>query len=130
MKFIVKLVSIQYPVLIPTGAFLNALHPLFPSSHPHQPSVYSQFLRVSYGLPLSLTSFFPSPPPWSSVMFLRIHIRVKTYGICISLFDFFHLAYTLHFHPHSYERPGFILSHCHIVFHCVYKPQFLYPFVS
>ena len=43
MKFIVKLVSIQHPVLIPTGALLNAYHPLSPPSHPHQPSVYSQF---------------------------------------------------------------------------------------
>ena len=34
MKFIVKLVSIQHPVLIPTGALLNAHHPLPPPSHP------------------------------------------------------------------------------------------------
>ena len=36
---------------------------------PHQPSVCSQYLRVSYGLPpsLSVTFFPPSPPPWSSV---------------------------------------------------------------
>ena len=27
MKFIVKLVSIQHPALIPTGALLNAHHP-------------------------------------------------------------------------------------------------------
>ena len=33
MKFIVKLVSIQHPVLIPTGALLNAHHS-FPSLPP------------------------------------------------------------------------------------------------
>ena len=33
MKFIVKLVSIQHPVLIPKGALLNAHHP--PSSPSH-----------------------------------------------------------------------------------------------
>ena len=34
MKFIVKLVSIQHPVLIQTGPLLNTYHPLSPPSHP------------------------------------------------------------------------------------------------
>ena len=59
MKFIVNLVSIQHPALIPTGALLNAHHPLSLPPTPHQPSVFSQFLRVSYGLaPPSLIFFF------------------------------------------------------------------------
>ena len=58
----------------------------------HPGALSSQFLRVSYGLPPSLTFFFPSPPPWVPVKFLRIHIRVKPYGICLSLPDLFHLA--------------------------------------
>ena len=41
MKFIVKLVSIQHPVLIPTGALLTVHHPLPPPSHP--PSTLSLF---------------------------------------------------------------------------------------
>ena len=62
---------------------------------PHQPSVCSQFLKVSYVLALShsnLFFFFPSLPPWVPVKFLRIHIRVKPYGICLSLYGLFHLA--------------------------------------
>ena len=57
-------------MLIPTGALLNAHHPLSPL--PHSPSTLSsQYLRVSYGLPPSLSvTFFPPPPPWSSVKFL------------------------------------------------------------
>ena len=68
-------------------------HPLLPPT-PHQPSVCSQFLRVSYALALfhSNLFFFPCPPPWVSVKFLRIHIRVKPYGICLSLYGLFHLA--------------------------------------
>ena len=129
MKFIVKLVSIQHPVLIPTGALCNPHH--LPPRTPHQLSVCSQFLRVSYGLVPSLIFFFsPSPPPWSSVKFLRIHIRVKTYGICLSLYGLFHLASHSQFHPCCYKGPYFILSHCHVVLHCVYKLQFLYPFIS
>ena len=69
--------------------------PQYPSPTPHQPSVCSQFLTVSYALALShsnLFFFLPSPPPWVPVKFLRIHIRVKPYGICLSLYGLFHLA--------------------------------------
>lgn len=41
MKFIVKLVSIQHPVLIPKGALLSIHHPPSPPSHP--PSTLSLF---------------------------------------------------------------------------------------
>ena len=41
MKFIVKLVSIQHPALIPKGALLNTHHPPSPPSHP--PSTLSLF---------------------------------------------------------------------------------------
>ena len=41
MKFIVKLVSIQHPVLIPKGVLLNTYHP--PSSPSHPPSTLSLF---------------------------------------------------------------------------------------
>ena len=63
MKFIVTLVSIQHPVLIPTGALLNARHPLSPPSHPlHHPSVYSHFLSLLWFASLPLF-FFPLPLP-------------------------------------------------------------------
>ena len=49
--------------------------------------------RACFRFCVSLSNFlFPSPPPWSSVKFLRTHIGVKTYGICLSLYDLFHLA--------------------------------------
>ena len=41
MKFTVKLVSIQHPVLIPKGALLNTHHPPYPPSHPPRSDVYS-----------------------------------------------------------------------------------------
>ena len=60
---------------------------------PHQTSVCSQFLRVSYALALFQSNlfFFFLPPPWVSVKFLRIYISVKPYGICLSLYGLFHL---------------------------------------
>ena len=65
MKFIVKLVSIQHPVLIPKGALLNTHHPPPLPPTPHQPSVCSQFLRVFYALVLSHSNlfFFSFPSP-------------------------------------------------------------------
>ena len=61
--------SQQMPSSMPITHF-----PLSPN--PHQPSVFSQYLRVFYGLPpsLSVTFFPPSPPHWSSVKFLRISV--------------------------------------------------------
>ena len=95
-KFMVKLVSIQHPVLIPTGALLNTHHP---PSHPSQPpptlSLFAAFKSLWCFDSLPLAFFFLSPPPWSSLKFLRIHIRVKTYGPSLSLYDLFHLALTL-----------------------------------
>ena len=85
MKFIVTLVSIKHPVLIPTGALLNAHHPHSPPSHP--PSTLSLFsvFKGSYGLPPSLSNFFfPFPPPWSSVQFLRIHILISGHNSALS----------------------------------------------
>ena len=92
-------------------------------------SVFKSLLCFG-SLPLSPLFFFPSPPPWVSVKFLRIHIRVKPHGICLSLYGLFHLASHSQFHSRGYKGPYFILSHCHVVLHCVYKPQFLYPFIS
>ena len=53
MIFMVKLVSIQHPVLIPTGALLNSPHPPSSPSQPHQPCLFSVFKP-----PLKLTSAF------------------------------------------------------------------------
>ena len=93
MKFIVKLVSIQHPVVLLRGDLLNSHYPpsLLLSFNPQFTLSFEE--SVSFGLTLSLPNFlFPSPPPWSSVKFLRIHLGVETYGICLSLYDLFHLA--------------------------------------
>ena len=49
MKFIVKLVSIQHPVLIPIGALLNTHHPPSPPSQPSSTlSLFSVFKQLLY----------------------------------------------------------------------------------
>ena len=64
MKFIVKLVSIQHPVLIPTGALLNAHHRLSPPSHPpiNPQFILSFYESLMVWFPPSLT-FFSLPLP-------------------------------------------------------------------
>ena len=48
---------------------------------------------VSYGLPRSLfLTYFSALPLCSSVVFLKFHIWVKSYGICFSLIDLFLLV--------------------------------------
>ena len=84
-----------HPVLIPTSALLNAHHPFSPFSHPcplQQPSVCSLYLRVSYGLPLSLSFYliFASLPLCSSVCILNSsykwsHIFVFLWLISLSI---------------------------------------------
>ena len=79
MKIIVQLVSIQHPVLLPTGALLIAHHPHSPPSHlPSTLSLFSVFKSLLWfgSLP---NFFFLSLPPWPSVKFLRIHIRAAQF---------------------------------------------------
>ena len=100
------------------------------TSHPHQPSVCSLYLRVSYGLPPSLldTIFPPFLLPWSSVQFLKIHMSENTWHLSFS--NGFHLALYPPVRPCCCKWKDFILFHCHVVFHCIYKPHLLYPFIS
>ena len=59
MKFIVKLVSIQHPVVIPTGAPLIAHHPLSPSSLPPSGlSLFSVFKSLLWFASFPLCNFF------------------------------------------------------------------------
>ena len=59
MKFIVKLVSIQHPVLIPTGFLLNAHHPLSPPSHPPPTlSLFSVFKSLLWFASFPLCNLF------------------------------------------------------------------------
>ena len=67
------------PSARPNKCHHNAYHTFSPFPHPptlQQPSVCSLYFRVSYVLPpsLSVSIFFLSPPPWSSVQFLKIQI--------------------------------------------------------
>ena len=59
------------------------------------PSVRFLEFSISHGLPLSQFSsyfIFPSLPLCSSVLFLKFHVWVRSYGICLSLADLFHLS--------------------------------------
>ena len=58
----------------------DPLHPFQPPPHPQSLSLATTSL-VSVSMNLVFCFFF-----------LRFHIQVRSYGICLSLSDFFHLA--------------------------------------
>ena len=60
MKFIVKLVSIQHPALIPTGALLNAHHSLSPPSN--SPSTLNVIYFKQWSLYIHLHCLFNRLP--------------------------------------------------------------------
>ena len=75
-----------------------SLMPITPLAHPptdlpcQQPSVCSLYLRVSYGLsPSPFLCYFASLPLCSSVLYLKFHLWMKSYDVCLS--DLFHLAW-------------------------------------
>lgn len=58
----------------------------------------------------------------------------STYEWDHMVFDFLPLTYftqhnTLKVHPCCHKWPDFIISYCWVVFHCVYIPYLLYPFI-
>ena len=62
----------------------------------------------------------------SSVLLFRFHVQVKSYSICLSLSDLFHLAsYSLG--PAMLSQVAKFHSLLWLVFHCVYTPRLLYP---
>ena len=77
--------SQQVPSSMPTTHF-----PLSPT--PHQPSVCSRYLRVSYGPPPSLSATFyfpPSPPPSSHMCSICVWFPVPFIFYFLSLFIYF-----------------------------------------
>ena len=78
----------------------------------------------------------PLPSPWllllsMSLVFLKNSMYEKDY----TLFVFFCLAYftyhsALQVHQHCLKWQDFLTSYSWIIFHCVYVPHFLYPFIN
>ena len=74
--------------------FSFLLHPSIPS--PHHPSCHPALhLWVCPHFSYYFTSF------------IRFHIWVKSYGICLSLTGLFHLAYALQIHPYCHKGWNF-----------------------
>ena len=120
-----QIFSIQHPELIPTGALLNANNPLSPLPHsPSSLSFFSVFKSLLWFASFPLCNFSPPPLPHGQVPQDPPMTENLWY---LSLPNLFHN--TLQFHPHCCKWPNFILSHCQVVFHCMYKPH-LYPFIS
>ena len=59
----------------------------------------------------------------------RFHIYVSIYGTCFSLSDLFHSVWQTLSSSASPKWPNFIPFYGWVIFHCVYIPHLLYPFI-
>ena len=59
----------------------------------------------------------------------RFHIHVLIYNICFSLSDLLHSVWQTLVHPHLYKWPNFVPFYGWVIFHCIYVPHLLYPFI-
>ena len=61
--------------------------------------------------------------------FSRFHISALIYDICFSLSDFT-MCNRFYVHPPHYNWLTFIPLYGWAIFHCIYVPQLLYPFIG
>ena len=97
---------------------LLSFHPSFPLPPPC-PQVHSLCLCL-YSCPA--TRFI------STIFFLRFRIYVLAYCICFSLSDLLHSVWQTISPPTSLEITQF-LFYGWVIFHCIYVPHLLYPFI-
>ena len=69
--------------------------------------------------------------PFSFFLFFRFHIYVLAYGICFSLSDLTSLCMTDSRSIHlTTNNSSFVPFYGRVIFHCIYVPHLLYPFIS
>ena len=121
--------------------------------------LYSRFLLVIYFIHISvymsipISQFIPPPPaphfpplvsihlcstsvslflpckPVHLYHFSRFHIYALIYNICFSLSDLLHSIWQSLGLSTSLQWPNFIPFHGWVIFHCIYVPHLLYPFI-
>ena len=105
--------------------------PTFPSSGPPSTlGLFSAFKTLLWFASLPLCNFFPFPSP---MVFCWVsqdpHMSENIWYLSFSDW-LISLSIIFQFHPHCCKWQDFIFSHCQVVFHWIYKPHLLYPFVS
>ena len=99
---------------------LSHFVPAYPSHSPC-PQVHSLRLRL-YSCPAPRffrTTFF----------FFRFHIYVLAYGICFPLSDLLHSVWQTLGPSTSLQITQFWFFYGWVIFHCIYVPHLLYPFI-
>ena len=105
-------------------SMLLSLRPSFPELPPPTPcpQVHSLYLHL-YSCPatrfISTTFFF----------FFRFHIYVLAYSICFSLSDLLHSVWQTLGLSSSLQITQFLSFYGWVIFHCIYVPHLLYPFI-
>ena len=94
---------------------------------PQPPALHFPTL-VSIGLFSTSVSLFLPCKPIHLYHFSRFHIYALIYDICFSLFDLLHSIWQSLGPSTSLQMTQF-LSLLWLIFHCIYVPHLLYPFV-
>ena len=121
-------------MLIPSSAPFSAHHPVTPTPRPPPfplPLVHFPELEVSHVLSPFLifpTHFFFLPFYSLSLLFI-FPKWMGPYNVCPSLIDLLHSANTLQFYPRWSKWEVFVISKGWGIFHCIYRPHLLYPFI-
>ena len=113
------------------------------------------FIHISVYMSFPISQFItPSPPPATAFPalvsihlfstsvsqflpckrvhlyhFSRFHMYALICDICFSLSDLLRYESLWQIHPHLYKWPNFVPFYGWVIFHCIYVPHLLYPFV-
>ena len=103
--------------------------PIIYVTHPH-PSLSSnpQFVLYCKGLASWFDTLPPSPQRWFALL-LKLYTLVKSYGICLTLTDLFQLALFSLAPSTLLQIQYFIPFDGWVIFHCIFVPSLLHPFI-
>ena len=84
---------------------------------------------VSIHLFSTSVSLFLPYKPVHLYHYSRFHIYALIYVFVFLLLPYFTLYDSLWVHPHLYKWPNFVPFYGWVIFHCIYLPHLLYPFI-
>ena len=120
-RFLLVIYFIHISVYMSTP--ISKFIPLPPTPPPHFPHFGSTCL-----LSTSVFLFLPCSPV-HLYHFSRFHIYMLIYDICFSLSDLLHSVWQSLGRSTSLQWPNFIPFYDWVIFHCIYVPLLLYPFI-
>ena len=95
----------------------------------HFIQVYPSQYPCPQGHSLCLCLYTCPTPRFIRTIFFIFHIYVWAYSICFSLSDLLHSVWQNLSPSTSLQQTQFSFFYDWVIFHCIYVPQHLYPFI-